>query len=216
MNQQQKEMQMGNIEQLKNRDYYLVIDTSGSMETKDCPGGKSRWQALQETTLAVANRLAEYDPDGITIVPFASKHKWYPNTTPGKVADLFKEIEPLGATVLTPALKACFDDYLQNKQKNQAKANGAIVLVVTDGQPNDEDDVAKAIVAFGNKLDTGDAEFGIQLLQVGQDAAASRFLKKLDDDLGKMGAKHDIVDTKTMDEIESIGLTEALLAALTD
>lgn len=60
-------------------------------------------------------------------------------------------------------------------------------------------------------------KFGIQMLQIGRDEGASKFLKQLDDDLvTKYKAKHDIVDTKTMDEIESVGITEALLAALTD
>jgi hypothetical protein len=87
---------------------------------------------------------------------------------------------------------------------------------VTDGQPADEKEVAAEIVKFANQLDNGDAEYGIQFLQVGKDAGASAFLKKLDDSLTSQGAKHDIVDTKTMEELESIGLTEALLAALND
>ena len=29
---------------LENRDYTLIIDKSGSMSTKDRPGGASRWQ----------------------------------------------------------------------------------------------------------------------------------------------------------------------------
>jgi len=41
-------------------------------------------------------------------------------------------------------------------------------------------------------------------------------LKKLDDDLVAQGAKWDIVDTKTFEEIESIGITQALIAALDD
>lgn len=57
---------------------------------------------------------------------------------------------------------------------------------------------------------------GISFLQVGKDSGAHAFLKRLDDDLVKQGAKHDIVDTKTMEELETIGLTEALIAALND
>ena len=205
-----------NVERLKNRDYVLVIDKSGSMTATDTPSGKSRWNYMQESTVAVANKCNEYDPDGITVIPFAGSFKTYENTTPEKVNQIFSENEPMGGTVLAPVLKAIFNGYLARKKAGQAKASGELLLVVTDGQPQDENEVAKEIVNFTKQLDTGDDEYGIQFVQVGKDPGASAFLKKLDDDLTKQGAKFDIVDTKTMEELENIGLTEALIAALED
>lgn len=201
---------------LENRDYVMVIDKSGSMNEMDCPGGKSRWDSCRETTEAVANKLQQWDPDGITVIPFAGSFKIYPNTTPAKVKDVFKENEPLGGTILAPVLKAVFADYIARKKAGTTKANGEILVVVTDGQPSDECEVAKEIVNFTKTLDNGDGEYGIQFLQVGKDAGAAKFLKKLDDDLVSQGAKFDIVDTKTMEELENIGLTEALMASLND
>ena len=207
---------MSQLDQLKNRDYYLVLDKSGSMETRDTKAGISRWDYAKESTLALARKLNEYDPDGITVIPFAGSFKVYPNTTPEKVEDIFRENSPMGGTTLAPALQACFDDYLANKKAGKAKSNGAIVVVITDGQPNDEQQVSKSIVAFTKLLENGDGEFGIAMLQVGQDSGASDFLKRLDDNLVKEGAKFDIVDTKTMDELENIGLTESTIASLFD
>jgi uncharacterized protein YegL len=203
-------------EALKNRDYYLVIDKSGSMTTQDCAGGKSRWDSLKETTQAVARKLNEYDPDGITVVPFATQHKWYANTTPDKVDQIFTENEPNGSTNLAGPLKACFKDYLDAKGAGKAKANGAIVVVITDGSPNDEQEVVEAIVGHTKKLDNGDGEFGISFLQIGKDLGAAAYLRKLDDGLEKVGAKFDIVDTKTFEELENSTITEALLASLSD
>lgn len=205
-----------NLENLKNRDYVLIIDKSGSMEETDTPSGQSRWLYAQESTLAIAKKTAEYDPDGITIIPFAGTFKTYENTTPDKVKDIWNENSPMGGTVLEPVLKSVFNNYLARKKAGTTKANGEICLVITDGQPQDEEKVARAIVDFGNKLDNADQEYGISFLQVGKDAHASAFLKRLDDDLTKQGAKYDIVDTKTMEEVEQIGLTEALVAALED
>lgn len=201
---------------LANRDYVLVLDKSGSMQEKDCPGNMSRWDAARESTLAIASKVQEYDPDGITVVPFASTFKVYENTTANVVSQIFQENSPMGGTVMAPVLQNIFASYLARKKAGTTKANGEILLVVTDGQPQDESEVAKAIVAFGNSLDNADEEYGISFIQVGKDAQATAFLKKLDDDLVKQGAKHDIVDTKTMTEIEQIGLTEALVAALND
>lgn len=203
-------------EKLQNRDYVLVLDKSGSMGEKDTPSGKSRWDYAKESTLAIANKVADFDPDGITLVPFAGTFKVYENTTPDKVKDVFAENEPMGGTVLAPVLKAIFTSYNTRKKAGSTKANGELLIVITDGAPTDEAQVAKEIVTFGNGLDGGDDEYGIQFLQVGKDPSAAAFLKKLDDDLGKQGAKHDIVDTKTMEDLENIGLTEALMAALND
>ncbi len=205
-----------NLEKMKNRDYVLLIDKSGSMEGNDTPNGQTRWEYAKESTLAIAKKCAEFDPDGITLAVFASSFKIYENTTPDKVANVFQENSPMGGTTLAPPLKAIFDSYLTRKKAGQAKANGEILLVVTDGQPTDESAVAKTIIEFGNKLDNADDEYGISFIQVGKDAQASAFLKKLDDDLTSQGAKHDIVDTKTMDEVEQIGLMETLVAALND
>lgn len=207
---------MTQTQTLENRDYVLVLDKSGSMGETDCPNGQSRWDSAKESTLAIAKKIATLDPDGITVIPFSGTFKVYENTTPDKVSQIFQENEPMGGTTLAPVLKSIFTSYLARKKAGTTKTNGEILLVVTDGQPTDEKEVAKEIVAFGNKLDNADTEYGISFLQVGRDPAAARFLKSLDDDLVKQGAKHDIVDTKTMEELETIGLTEALMAALND
>lgn len=206
------------VEKLKNRDYVLVLDKSGSMVETDTPTGKSRWEYAKESTLAIAQKISELDPDGITVIPFAGSFKVYENTTPQKVAQVFQENSPMGGTVLAPVLHRIFSDYLARKKAGHAKPNGEICMVITDGQPNDEDDVAKEIVWFGNQLPaaTADEEYGISFIQVGKDAHAASYLKRLDDGLSREGAKFDIVNTKTMDELENCGLTEALIAALED
>jgi hypothetical protein len=53
-------------------------------------------------------------------------------------------------------------------------------------------------------------------VQVGSDAQATKFLKILDDELQGVGAKFDIVDTVTIDDMEDMTLTEVLLNAITD
>lgn len=203
-------------ENLQNRDYVVIIDKSGSMIGTDTPNGQTRFKYAEESTVAIASMLEQYDPDGITVIPFAGNFKVYDNTTAAKVTDVFRENQPMGGTVLAPPLKSVFDNYLAAKKAGTSKANGMIVLVITDGQPSDGPEAAKAISDFTQHLDNGDGEFGLTFIQVGRDVEATKFLKALDDDLVKAGAKFDIVDTKTIDEVEQIGLTETLLAALND
>jgi Mg-chelatase subunit ChlD len=202
------------LEKLKNRDYVLVLDKSGSMETHDCKG-KSRWNAAKESTIAIANKVNEYDPDGITVIPFAGSFKVYENTTPAKVEDVFNENSPMGGTELAPVLKNVFQTHLDQKAASKMKANGTMCLVVTDGCPNDEQEVVSAIVDFTKKLDSRE-EFGLSFIQVGQASDAKAFLQRLDSHLTAEGAKMDIVNAKTMDDVEKIGLTDTLVAALTE
>lgn len=200
---------------LENRDYTLIIDKSGSMTIKDQRGGKSRWQVMQESTLALASKCEEFDPDGITIYTFSGRFRRYDNVTAEKVGQVFRENEPSGRTDLAGVLQDAFEDYFQRKASGKTKANGDTILVVTDGEPDDRKAVMRAIVEASRQMDK-DEELAISFIQVGTDTDATRFLKILDDDLQSAGAKFDIVDTITMDDMEDFTLTEVLLNAIVD
>lgn len=200
---------------LENRDYTIVIDKSGSMTTKDCPGNKSRWFAMQESVMAIAGKCEEIDPDGITIYTFASSFRRYDNCTSTKVLDIFKENEPNGGTNLALVLKDVSDNYFARKAAGKAQLNGEIVLVVTDGEPSDKQDVVKTIMDIASQLDHAQ-EFGISFIQIGSDLSATKYLKILDDDLEKAGSKYDIVDTITAEAMENSTITEVLMGAIFD
>lgn len=198
-------------EELAKYDYILVLDKSGSMGERDMPGNKSRWESAQEATLALARKCAEFDADGITIIPFAGSFKEYKNIvgSDAQLKQIFTENEPNGGTDLTKVLAHVFDSYFANPVKP------IIVLVVTDGEPSEPNSVAKLIVDTTKKMKE-DGQIGMTFLQIGKDASATKFLKSLDDDLVSQGAKFDIVDTKTTDEMENMTITEVLMAALED
>jgi vWA found in TerF C terminus len=200
---------------LENRDYTLIIDKSGSMSTKDKPGGASRWQIMQESALALANKCEELDPDGITVYLFSGKFKRYDHVTAAKVGTIFQENDPSGRTDLAAVLSDALSNYFQRKAQGQTPANGEIILVVTDGEPDDRKAVMDVILSATQKLDR-DEELAISFIQVGTDEAATKFLKILDDDLGRAGAKFDIVDTITMNDMEDLTLKEVLLSAISD
>ena len=200
---------------LENRDYTLIIDKSGSMATPDQKGGRSRLVAAQESTLALASKCEQFDPDGITIYLFSGKFKRYDNVTSAKVTQIFTENDPSGTTDLAGVLKNATDDYLQRKAAGQTKPNGETILVVTDGEPDDRKAVMRVIIEVSRRLDR-DEELAISFIQVGNDAQATRFLKILDDELQSAGAKFDICDTITMDDMEDMSLSEVLLNAIND
>ncbi len=200
---------------MENRDYTLIIDKSGSMSTPDQAGGRSRWEVAQESTLALARKCEQFDPDGITVYLFSGRFKRYDNVTANKVAQIFQENDPMGTTDLAAVLKNATDDYFRRKASGAAKPNGETILVITDGEPDDRKAVMRVIIEASRQMER-DEELGISLIQVGSDATATRFLKALDDELQGAGAKFDIVDTVTLDDMENMTLAEVLLNAIND
>lgn len=198
---------------LDKRDYTMIIDKSGSMMTKDQKGGKSRWSSCQESTLALAAKIEQFDPDGMTLYLFSGRFKRFDNVNSTKVTQVFQENEPAGGTDLAAVLKDATDRYFQRKAAGQAKPE--TILVITDGEPDDQRAVMKVIVDATRRMEN-DNELAISIIQVGADAGAMRFLKLLDDELPKAGAKFDICDTITMDDMEEMSLSEILLQAISD
>jgi hypothetical protein len=200
---------------LDQRDFTLIIDKSGSMSIKDGLGGKSRWSSMQESTLALASKCEENDPDGITVYTFSGRFKRYENVTSSKVEQIFTENEPLGSTNLAGVLEDSVNNYFGRKTSGQTKPNGEIIVVVTDGEPDDRKAVMRVIIEASRRMDK-DEELSISFIQIGNDTEATRFLKALDDEMKTVGAKFDIVDTITIDDMENSTLTEVLLNAIAD
>lgn len=200
---------------VQDRDYTLIIDKSGSMSTSDQLGGISRWAAAQESTLALARKCEQVDPDGITVYLFSGRFRRYDNVTSDKVTQIYQENEPMGRTDLASVLQDALDNYFQRKAAGTTKQNGETILVITDGEPDDRKAVMRQIIEASRKLDK-DEEIAISIIQVGGDRKATEFLKALDDQLQSAGAKFDIVDTITIDEMEGMTLAEVLLNAISD
>lgn len=200
---------------LENRDYTLIIDKSQSMSTQDQQGGKSRWDAVAESILAVAEKCEQYDPDGITVYLFSSQFRRYDQVTTAKVKQVFAENFPAGSSKLAEVLKDALDNYFRRKSAGQAKPNGETILVVTDGEPDDRLAVMQLIIDASRKIDR-DEELAISFIQVGKDQKTTEFLKALDDQLPSAGAAFDIVDTMTMEKMQEMPLTEVLMNAITD
>ncbi len=200
---------------MSDRDYTLIIDKSGSMSTPDQAGGRSRWDIAQESTLALARKCEQFDPDGITLYVFSGRFKRYENVTSAKVAQVFMENDPAGTTNLAGVLQNATNDYFQRKAAGQTKPNGETILVITDGEPDDRRAVFEVIITATRQMER-DEELAITMIQVGSDAQATKFLKALDDQLQGVGAKFDICDTVTLDDLEDMSLADVLMNAIND
>ena len=200
---------------MSDRDYTLIIDKSGSMSTPDQAGGRTRWQIAEESTIALARKCEEFDPDGITVYVFSGRFKRYENVTAAKVAQIFQENDPSGTTNLGSVLQDALNNYFERKAAGTTKLNGETILVITDGEPDDRKAVFEIIIRATQQMEK-DEELGISMIQVGSDPQATKFLKALDDQLQGVGAKFDICDTITLDDLEDMSLADVLMNAITD
>jgi uncharacterized protein with von Willebrand factor type A (vWA) domain len=198
---------------LLTRDYTLILDKSGSMSTTDQAGGKSRWDYAQESTLALARKCEQLDPDGLTVYTFAGKFRRYNGVTATKVEQIFLENDPMGTTNLAAVLQDAFDKYFARKAAGGIQGSGETILVITDGEPDDRRSVIEAIIQATQKMDR-DEELAVSFIQIGSDPQATAFLKALNDDLQGIGAKFDICDTITAEGMEDLSIAEVLLAAI--
>jgi uncharacterized protein with von Willebrand factor type A (vWA) domain len=200
---------------LNNRDYTLIVDRSGSMSTLDQPGGVSRWTLLKESTLALARKCEQLDSDGITVYLFSNQFNRYEHVTSSQVEQIFQDNEPQGGTNLTSVLQHAINHYFQRKATGQTKANGETIIVVTDGEPDDRMGVADAIVNASRRIER-DEELAILFIQVGSEPKVTKALRSLDEQLIGIGAKFDLVDTITFDDMDDMTLTDVLLNAILD
>ena len=197
---------------LHNRDYTLIVDKSGSMSIRDMPNGKTRWKAAEESTTAIANKVFEYDSeDGIDVWLFSNTYQCYPNVGPEKVRQIFKENEPFGGTQMAEVLQKALDAYFEKRDSGRLKTNGEMILVITDGEPDNEKKVVEVLVNGAKRLRSDD-NLAINFIQVGKDESAANFLNYLDEELTQQeGAPCDFVETVNMDKIEEVGFQQVLM-----
>lgn len=204
-----------NLAHMNNINCILIVDRSSSMNTKDGnpQKTKSRWQIMQEWVIDIANQLNKLDDDGLDIVFFNSKPTEALNVkNEARVKEIFNKYTPSGGTDLYAALEKgisiCVDRMSNDRQE--------LIIVVTDGNPDAEEEerdlIEKLIVQTSGKLKDR-SQLGIAFIQIGKDEECRTFLKNLDDSIASRFNVHDIVTTKTYDEVEDLSLSQIIWAA---
>lgn len=195
-----------NLELNQGDNFIFLVDVSGSMAATDCPGGLSRIDYLKEKVEQFAGEAAKYDTDGIDVLAFGHQVTQYNGVTGDKAKEVIHQLKANeGATMTHLAL---------NEAYKLHKAGGyeqTVVMIATDGEPSDHNALIKAIADITNDI-KDPQEFGIIFLTVGVISSGLRsFLNTLDDALP--GAKYDIVDVKTLEEVDFMS---AFIGALND
>lgn len=187
----------------------MLIDSSASMQTADCPGNISRWQWCKEhmKDLYVANNAGiQGNQSNVSIITFDSNYRSHRNCSSSQLPQIFQDTEPSGETFMAPAVTEAFA--LVRNQLNYGKP--AMITVVSDGRLNDAESLKKAIIAQVNSLSKPEL-LSIVFLEVG---TPDKLLKELDSELTKQGAKADVVTVVPFSQATGQGLVHSLAATV--
>lgn len=208
------------LENLKAYDVIVFIDASHSMAIADC-GGQSRWQWCKEQTVNLSKVLKMQKVplgDHLKMVAFSDNFKVYPDVNWDSVSRFFESNKPSGNTDMNRAIKSELGQYFAaRKSLTSLKSGGTsrpiLIAMITDGLP-DRPLALKETIIEATKQMTESDQIAITFLQVGTDLKATRYLQELDECLVGRKAVHDIVTTKTFEQINRSGLVSALLQSV--
>ena len=156
------------------------------------------WHLTRDIFMKLVPLAIKYDRDGIDIKFLNATDFGADNVTQtSRVQYLFSQVEPAGGgTPIGYELDGILRDYLREYEQNPRKLP-LNLIVLTDGEPDDYDEVEGAIVYAASRikeLRARNRQIGIQFVQIGDDDAATDFLRKLDDELG---AKQNVLDVSS-------------------
>lgn len=203
------------ISEFTEYDFIVLIDKSGSMGAPAVGPGKqspfaNRWAQAKELAEGVASFAAQVDDDGITLIKFGGTFNPSTDIADGvqaaAVSDIFAKHFPGGGTPLHSALDAAFAKHFSSPKKT-------IVVIFTDGVPDDKNAVVTSIIGAAGKLESAD-RLRLLFVQVGDDPTASAFLNDLDNHL--TSAKFDIVNAISSDVANGLTVPQLMDRTLDD
>jgi hypothetical protein len=193
-------------------DVELIVDISGSMNEIDGTGDVSKFEWCHRQVRSLAQRMAPYGKT-LTITTFNNAYDVMGGCSPAKVEQIYGTVTAKGSTDLVDPLVSRLDAKLNHDPKHPV-----LIAVITDGLPNVPKDpkvVDQALIDYSHRLNSP-GQIIVTFLQIGDTFNGKDFCRNLDDNLVREGAKYDIVDTKTFDELKSEGLVDALIDAIVE
>jgi uncharacterized protein YegL len=195
-------------------DLGILIDTSGTM-SEPFGGGKNRLEAVEENSIALCREAEKVDTDGILIGRFAGKVRLNDNAKSDDLKKYFQEYRAMGMTNTKEAVEKAAEIMLKKRASDGANAKSAMLVIFTDGEPDDKVGLAQVIVNITKQIKDR-SEFGILFIQVGNDADATRYLQILNNELSGRGADHDIVAVAKLEDMEDLTLQDLIDMAFND
>lgn len=184
----------------------LLVDSSASMNTKDCPDGLSRWEWCRKQAADLYKDGKAPTLSQINISTFNSTLRLHNNCKIDDLSKIFQQNIPEGETNMAPAL----EDAVSSVNSQLYSGKPAVLAVITDGRPTDVEAVKKRIIQTTNSF-RDPSLLTIVFIEIGN---PERYLSEFDNDLVKQGAKQDIVSVFPFATVNSQGLAKTLSQAI--
>ncbi|KAJ6615585.1 hypothetical protein B0H10DRAFT_2040034 [Mycena sp. CBHHK59/15] len=196
--------------------------------------GVTRWDEAGKALELLAETAQEYDSDGIDIHFLNNEKKALNMKSSTDVRNIFDKARPFGGTPTGQRLKKLINPHIVRLEAARIDADGTPrdrktgqvikrvnFIVITDGVATDDPATKNTIIKAATHLkaltNLCSIQVGIQFVQIGNDDAATKALKALDDDLHKAGNIRDIVDTTPYAKLNPVtaeGLIKVLLGGI--
>src|SRR5690349_11939737 len=138
---------MSQLELNKGDNFIFCVDVSGSMTTRDCPGGAARIDFLKEKTISFAKEASKWDEDGIDVLSFGHQVTPYPGVTGDKASDIIGGLKANEGSTDTAGVIA--KAYEMHKKGGYAQT---VCFVATDGEPSDRNAVKDVIRTIASEI----------------------------------------------------------------
>jgi hypothetical protein len=189
-------------------DIVVIIDNSGSMNERDCPGGLSRWQWCARQTLDASRQLKAALKRPITLALFSEHYKIFPRSDYQALSMAFNVNFPRGGTYLSKPLRAVFDDYFQRKAAGSVRK--LLVQIITDGEPSDKGACLQLLEATAAKIGSS-SEIRVSFIGIGSDREGQEILQEF----AQAGKGHgEFINSLSFEEVKRQGLLKALAASV--
>lgn len=222
--------------QLCSHDVVLIIDKSRSMAISDClpnpeetiaPSNRlpdiqiktrkavSRWQWCRQQIFHLSRQTQGVLPAGIRVVLFSTKYIVYDNVNADGVETIFSNNQPGGGTDAATVLKTQLDQYFERRSSCGKDAKPLLIAMITDGCVDRPTSVSNAILDATRRMNRAN-EISLTFLQVGFTQRGAKLLQEVDNLTVNRQAHFDIVHVTPFATLSKIGLSRALVNALTD
>ena len=164
--------------------FFSLLFLSQPPQSGSMSGG--RWKQALEAVQSIAPHTCDCDADGISLYFFNNRYEKIENVrTSEEVMKHFAARSPGGGTKLAGVLE---DAVKPEGVDRSGKRRPETLLVISDGEPSDRDEVERVIINATKQYMSVDEDLSITFIQVGNDKDAEKWLAALDDDLQSKGA----------------------------
>lgn len=215
------------LSKLNSYDLVLLLDSSGSMNDKDCPAAGShenvflskgftkeecltRWQWCAHELTELDKQTKGVLSEPLRVACFAKKTHNFSGLTFATVSQIFFYTSPKGNTDTTSAMKAELADFMQKRTQGEHQ-KPLMLVVLSDCCPDNKSSVKETLQKLSDS--TKPNEVCVLFLQIGNDRNGEHFIAQLNREVQSGRIRSDVVRTISFTDLLQNGVGQVLIDA---